>query len=80
MTQPAVALYSKPACAQCVATKRRLDKHNITYTEVDITRDQTAYDYVVELGYQQAPVVVLDTGAHWSGFRMDLIDALKETA
>ena len=81
MTQPhAVAVYTKPACQQCTATKRRLDKNGTAYTLVDITEDQDAYDYVLELGHREAPVVVLDDGTHWSGFRMDCIDALKETA
>lgn len=79
MTQPhAVAVYSKPNCQQCNATKRRLDRNGTTYTVVDITEDQVAYDFVIGLGYQQAPVVVLDSGSHWSGYRMDLIDAIKE--
>lgn len=74
----AVAVYTKPNCQACDATKRRLDKNGTQYTLVDITQDQAAYDYVIGLGYQQAPVVVTDTGAHWSGFQIDLIDALKE--
>ena len=79
MTQPAIAVYTQPSCQACTATTRRLDRNGTAYTLVDITEDQTAYDYVTGLGHQQAPVVVLDTGAHWSGFAPDLIDALKET-
>lgn len=81
MTQPhAVAVYSQPNCQQCVATKRRLDRNGTAYTLVDITEDPAARDFVVGLGHQRAPVVVLDTGAHWSGFQPTMLDALKETA
>lgn len=80
MTQPhAVAVYTKPNCQQCTATKRRLDRRGIDYTEIDITEDQDAYDYVISLGHQQAPIVVLDDGTHWSGFRLDRIDQITNT-
>lgn len=40
-----------------------------------ITEDATARDYVMSLGYLQAPVVV--TGdTHFSGFRPDRLKAL----
>lgn len=70
-----VTLYSKPACPQCVATKRRLDKRGAAYTVVDVTEDADALAFVLGLGYQQVPVVVLESGAHWSGFRPEFIDA-----
>lgn len=81
MTQShAVAVYTQPNCQQCVATKRRLDKNGTAYTLIDITQDQDAYDYVIGLGHREAPIVVLDDGNHWSGFRTDRLDALKENA
>ncbi|OBK58979.1 NrdH-redoxin [Mycobacterium gordonae] len=74
-----ITVYSKPACVQCVATYKALDKQGIDYQKVDITLDPEARDYVMALGYLQAPVVVADN-AHWSGFRPDRIKALAETA
>lgn len=69
-----VTVYTKPACVQCTATKKALDKVGVTYNLVDITEDPTARDFVMSLGYTSAPVVV--TGAdHWSGFRPDRIEA-----
>ncbi len=77
MTQPrAIALYTKPDCVQCVATKRRMDRLGLEYTEVDITEEPDAYDYVIELGAKSAPVVVLDDGTTWFGNRPDLIDKI----
>lgn len=46
------------------------------YVAIDITEDSEARDYVLALGYLQAPVVVVG-GEHWSGFRPDRIKALQ---
>lgn len=70
-----VTVYTKPACVQCNATYKALDKQGITYTTVDITDDDQARDYVLALGYLQAPVVVAGD-EHWSGFRPDRIKSL----
>lgn len=70
-----VSVYTKPACMQCKATFRALDKAGIPYTKVDVTEDPEARDYVMSLGYLQLPVVI--TGdSHWSGFRPDRIESL----
>jgi len=75
MTTSPVTVYSKPACVQCDATYRALDKHGIAYDVVDLTQDPTALELVRSLGYLQAPVVIAgDT--HWSGFRPDQIATL----
>ncbi len=70
-----VTVYTKPACVQCNATYRALDKKGITYQSVDISTDPAALEHVLSLGYQQAPVVITDAD-HWSGFRPDKIAAL----
>ncbi|MBW0017454.1 MAG: redoxin NrdH [Mycobacterium sp.] len=74
-----ITVYSKPACVQCVATYKALDKQGIAYQKVDISLDAEARDYVMALGYLQAPVVVAGAD-HWSGFRPDRIKALAEPA
>lgn len=70
-----ITVYSKPACVQCNATYRALDKLGVEYTVVDVTADEQALETVKSLGYIQAPVVVTD-GGHWSGFRPDKITEL----
>lgn len=70
-----ITVYTKPACVQCNATFKALDKQGVGYETVDITLDSDARDYVMALGYLQAPVVVAGD-AHWSGFRPDRIKAL----
>jgi glutaredoxin-like protein NrdH len=67
-------VYSKPNCVQCTATYRALDGQGIEYQVVDLTGSDAALEYVTqELGYSQAPVVVVDEHDHWSGFRPDKI-------
>lgn len=73
-----VTVYTKPACVQCNATYRALDKRGVAYRSVDISQDAEALDRVRALGYMQAPVVVTDDD-HWSGFNPDKIGALAES-
>jgi glutaredoxin-like protein NrdH len=68
-------VYSKPACVQCTATYKALNKAGIDYETVDISTNPDARDYVMSLGYQQAPVVVAGEH-HWSGFRPDRVKAV----
>ena len=70
-----ITVYTKPACVQCNATYKALDKEGLTYDIVDITQVSEARDYVMALGYLQAPVVVAGS-EHWSGFRPDRIKSL----
>lgn len=70
-----VTVYTKPACVQCNATYKALDKAGVAYIKVDITQDDAARDHVISLGYLQAPVVVAGQD-HWAGFRPDRIKAL----
>ena len=74
-----ITVYTKPACVQCNATYKALDKQGIAYDVVDISLDDEARDYVMALGHLQAPVVVAG-GEHWSGFRPDRIKALAGVA
>ncbi|NMD54611.1 MULTISPECIES: glutaredoxin-like protein NrdH [Tsukamurella] len=79
MSQVEITVYTKPACVQCNATYKALDKAGLEYRVVDITEDSEARDYVMALGYLQAPVVVAGD-AHWSGFRPDRVKALAAVA
>ncbi|MBL3685694.1 glutaredoxin-like protein NrdH [Leucobacter zeae] len=77
MSQSSITVYTKPNCGQCDMTKRELSKRGVSYSEVDISIDETALQHVKDLGYLQAPVVVVDTDRHWSGFRPDKIHGLQ---
>ena len=75
-----ITVYTKPSCVQCAAVFRALDKHAIDYRTIDISVDPAARDYVMSLGYLQAPVVVISPGSHFSGFRPDRIAQLRTAA
>lgn len=75
-----VTVYTKPACVQCAATHRALDQHRVEYESVDLTKDAGALERMRELGYAQAPVVVVDAKIHWSGYRPDRIGELRDLA
>lgn len=69
-----ITVHSKPSCVQCNATYRALDAKGVAYEVVDLSTNDAALAYVMEdLGYSQAPVVVVSDQDHWSGFRPDLI-------
>ena len=74
-----VTVYSQPACVQCNATYRALDRKGISYQIVDVSADAEAHAKVVALGYRQVPVVIVGDD-HWSGFRPDKIDTLDTLA
>ncbi|APX92180.1 glutaredoxin-like protein NrdH [Franzmannia qiaohouensis] len=70
-----IEIYSKPACVQCTATYRAMDKQGLDYEVIDLSQDPSARETVEGLGYRQLPVVVAGDD-HWSGFRPDRIQAL----
>jgi glutaredoxin-like protein NrdH len=73
-----VIVYSKENCVQCTATMRTLTQRGIAFKHVDVEKDQEALATLKELGYRQAPVVVAGT-EHWSGYRPDMINKLKQS-
>lgn len=72
-----ITVYTKPACVQCAATFKALDKQGIAYQKIDITQDLEAREYVMSLGYLGAPVVYASPTVHWSGFRPDRLARLN---
>lgn len=69
-----ITVYSKPNCVQCTMSRRVLDAKGLVYQLVDVTENDAALEYVKELGYLTAPVVVVSEHDHWGGFRPDQID------
>lgn len=80
-----VTVYSTgPACMRCRLTEQALSKAGIPYEVVDIAEDDAAREWITaDLGYSEAPVVVVNDGTgqdHWSGFRPDHIARLRRAA
>ncbi len=70
-----ITLYTTgPACMQCRLTTTALTTAGLAFQEIDVRQTPEALDYIQdELGYTQAPVVVVDDEDHWSGFQPDQI-------
>lgn len=73
-----VTVYTLPSCVQCDSTKRYLERNNVEFTTVDLSKDDNAMVMVRALGYTAAPVVIAGN-EHWSGFRMDRLSAIAES-
>ena len=74
-----ITVYTKPACPQCNATKKHLDKNHIEYETIDISQDAEAREFVIGLGYMSAPVVVAGDD-HFFGFRPDRLNEMAKLA
>lgn len=72
-----VTVFSKPACGQCEATKRHLNKLGVEYDVVDLTQDPESLARVKSMGHSQAPVVEYG-GISFAGFQPDLLNELAE--
>lgn len=70
-----ITVYTKPACVQCDATKRALDKIGVEYKTIDATMDDAVYFMLIDKGFKAMPVV--NAGDDWwSGFNPEKINAL----
>lgn len=78
MNEQGIVIYSTgSSCIKCTLTKRLFVAQGIPFTEVNIRDNSAARDYVVdELGYTEAPVVVVSDEDHWSGFQPWQLDRL----
>lgn len=78
-----ITVFSKPGCVQCQATGRALTSKGLSegsdweYRDLTLPENSDALEWVLgDLGYKQAPIVVVDEENHWSGFRPDRISKL----
>lgn len=53
-----IVVWTKPACVQCTAVKRRLTEAGVPFEERDLTAPENAKDlaHFVGLGYRSAPI------------------------
>tara|TARA_B100000378_G_scaffold169460_1_gene136573 strand:+ start:1660 stop:1923 length:264 start_codon:yes stop_codon:yes gene_type:complete len=66
-------------CMQCRLTKQMLDAAGLAFHEVNLAEpsNAAAHAFVTrDLGYLSVPILVVDEGRHWVGFRPDLISDL----
>jgi glutaredoxin-like YruB-family protein len=61
MSQPKVIIFTTPTCSFCNAAKRYFREKNIRFTEVDVSRDQTAaMDMYRRTGQMGVPVILIN--------------------
>lgn len=61
MTQSNVVIYTTPTCGYCKAVKDYLERHNIDYTEYDVSRNrEKAQEIVQKTGQMGVPVVEIN--------------------
>ena len=73
-----VTVYTQKDCPQCTMTKTYMDTLNIEYETIDVTDNEEAREHVKELGFTSLPVVVVENGEAWFGFRPENIELLAE--
>lgn len=65
-----------PGCGMCHTTKIHMKRKGIEFDEVRLDQNPALAERVRELGFQTAPVVLVDEDDVWEGYRGDAIDAL----
>lgn len=65
MTATQLTIYSTQWCGYCQRLKAQLDRAGVTFTEVDIERDDAAAEFVASVngGNRTVPTVLLPNGA-----------------
>ncbi len=60
-TQPKVIVFSTPTCSFCNQAKRYFREKNIRFTDVDVSRNQSAArDMVRRTGQMGVPVILIN--------------------
>lgn len=77
---PQITVYSKPACVQCKATKKKLQELNYDFSVVDISEDDEARQRLSEAGFVSAPVVEVDGEMKFAGYRPDQLSLIGSMA
>jgi glutaredoxin-like protein NrdH len=66
-----------PTCVQCNQTKRVLDKAGLSYEQVDLREHPELTEKFKQLGHLTAPIVTVNDGQIWSGFKLERLRALE---
>jgi glutaredoxin-like protein len=66
MSANEVIIYSANWCGDCRRSKRLMDSLNVAYTLIDVEKDLSAADKVIEIngGAKSIPVIVFSDGTH----------------
>ena len=50
-------IYTQDLCGYCTAAKQLLEKHNYTYEEINISKDESAKAFLRGNGYKTVPQI-----------------------
>lgn len=73
-----ITMYTTPTCSDCTVTRLHLDRLGIEFTEIDITEDEAAAEYVMSVNGGRRSVPTLVAGgraASLSRFERSRLDA-----
>ncbi|MGB9763535.1 MAG: glutaredoxin domain-containing protein [Minisyncoccia bacterium] len=71
-----VKVYSTPSCPWCQLTKQYLKEHNISFEDIDVSKDEkAAMEMIMKSGQMGVPVIEIDNNII-IGFNKPLIDEL----
>ncbi|MDQ4504422.1 glutaredoxin family protein [Sinomonas sp. ASV322] len=78
-----ITIYTKPGCFGCTKTEEKFREAGMTpgvdFQVIDLTQTPEAIEYVTnDLGYSQAPIVVVDEHDHWAGLNPVRIKAVTD--
>ena len=64
-----ITVYSKPGCGGCQFTKMWLEKNNIEFVEIDVTKDPQGMQDIKDYGFKSLPVVSVGSLDNaWTGY------------
>jgi glutaredoxin 3 len=69
-----VLVYSQPFCGYCTAAKRLLEQKGVEYTEIDVLRDPSKREEMIERSGKQTVPQIFFGARHIGGF--DELNAL----
>ena len=62
-----VEIYTTPTCPYCIAAKGLLKKKNVTYTEIDVSRDPALRDAMTTRAGRRSVPQIFIGGKHVGG-------------
>jgi glutaredoxin 3 len=74
--RPRVVVFSTPSCPHCRTAKRYLQQKGVRFTDVDVSRDQSAARDMQRISGQQGVPVITVGGRPVVGFDRQKLDQL----
>lgn len=69
-------VYTSNGCMQCKFLKDELNRRGIEFEEINVSEDDSARDYLKNMGIMSAPVLMDFEEIVFTGFRPDRLDEL----